>query len=251
MKVGRIEGKVAIVTGATSGIGLAITELFAEEGGKVVFCGRRVDRGKEIVRRLKDKGYEVTYVKADMTEEEDIDNLVKTAVDKYGTVDILVGNAGMEAKIPLEKINTAEDFDPIFKLNLKANFMITEKVLPYMIKQERGSIVYTSSISGGNVAIGPLSLYGATKAGLMQLAHYGTTEFGDRNIRFNTISPGITKSEFEEDGSEFIKELIQYVPKKKMAEASEIAYAALFLVSDEAPSITGIDLIIDGGRSVF
>jgi|LSQX01.3.fsa_nt_gb NAD(P)-dependent dehydrogenase (short-subunit alcohol dehydrogenase family) len=251
MKKGRIEGKVVIVTGGTSGIGYAISVLFAEEGGKVVFCGRRYERGKEIERDFRKKGLDITFVQADMTKEEDIENLVNKTVEKYGTVDVLVGNAGMEVKIPLEKLQTSKDYDPIFNLNLKANFMITEKVLPYMIKNNKGSIIYIASISGGNVAIGPLSLYGATKAGLMEIAKYGTTEFGSRNIRFNTISPGLTKSEFEDEGSEFVKTLLQYIPRGKMAEAIEVAYAALFLASDEAPSVTGIDLIIDGGRSVF
>lgn len=244
----RIEDKVAIITGGTSGIGLGMVELFAEEGGKIVFCGRRKDTGENIEKDLREKGLEVTFVKADLTQKDDIENLVNETIKLYNRIDILIGNAGIQAQIPIEHIDTYKDFDPIVNTNLKSYFAITEKVLPHMLKQGKGSIVYTSSISG-LVGIGPLSLYGATKAGVIELAKYGAVEFGDRNIRFNAVLPGLTKTGFAPDGDPFIESLLSHIPTKKMATPREIAYGALFFASDEVPSCTGTTLIIDGGRT--
>lgn len=123
--MGKLENKVAIVTGATAGIGLGIVDVFAQEGAKVVFCGRREEKGKAIEAEYRQKGFEVTFVKADMTSDADIDNLFAKAADAYGRIDILVNNAGVMKMKPLVEMDVAADWDSVIALNLKSYFVAT------------------------------------------------------------------------------------------------------------------------------
>lgn len=243
---GRLEGKVCIVTGGTSGIGRACTEAFVREGAKVVFVGRREARGKEIEAELTAKGGDVLYVKADLQKIEECENVVKACVDKYGTVDVLMNNAGFGTFKPLVEYDMVEDYEAVMNLNLRAYVVLAKECLKVMVPKGKGNIINLASIGG--ITGMPMQIsYAASKGGVIQFTRTIAVEYSKKGIRANTISPGLTITELVEAGSEVEKLLQSIVPGGNSGTAEGVANAAVFCASDETPFMTGANITIDGG----
>jgi len=244
-----LEGKVAVVTGGNSGIGLATAKRFVDEGAHVVITGRRE---KELEEAAISIGGNVTTVAGDVTRLEDLDRLYAVVKEKHGHIDVLFANAGWGEVAPLE-VATEEHFDKTFDLNAKGTFFTVEKSLPLF--KDGGSIILTASVA--NVRGDPaFSAYAAAKAAVRNFARGWTAELKDRKIRVNSMSPGpIETPALEKVGltveqvEQAVAHFVSQVPLGRRGKAEEIAAAVLFLASDESSFITGIDLAVDGGMA--
>ena len=245
--MGKLTNKTAIVTGATSGIGKGIVIRFAEEGAKVVFCGRRKETGDRIAEELKGKGYDVLFVQADMTKLADVEKLFQVTIDTYGKLDIFVNNAGMMAQFAIEDMDIEKDLDRVLDLNLKSYFVTTKYCAKVM---KAGATIINVASVGGIGATPYLPTYGATKAGVLSLTKSMAKELGPRGIRTNAISPGTIYSEMMQKDSEFTKQSLQLIPLGRGGEPSEIGAVAAFLASDDASYINGANIVVDGGMIV-
>ncbi len=243
---GRLEGKVAIITGTTSGIGRATAVLFAKEGAQVVAAGRRENLGKELVDEIKGNGGKAVFVKTDVTINADLKKLVKTAIDLHGRIDILVNNAGIGRVFNFIEMDEARDFDDVFNTNVKSYFMLSKEVLPYMLERKKGSIVNLGSVAS-EVGIPMHVSYCASKGAVRQFTRSLAVELAKTGVRVNAVLPGATLSGMSQAGGDF-EEMIKAVqPMGRIASPEEIAPAILFLASDEASFCTGTLLTIDGG----
>jgi NAD(P)-dependent dehydrogenase (short-subunit alcohol dehydrogenase family) len=240
--MGKLQGKVAVITGGTEGIGLATAKLFVREGAHVFITGRRE---KELDEAVKAIGSNVTGVQGDVAKLADLDRLYET-VKKKGRIDVLFANAGIGGFVPLESI-TEEYFDHTFNINVKGTLFTVQKALPLL--NDGGSIVLTGSVAGtkGTPAFG---VYAASKAAIRSFVRTWTVELKDRRIRSNVVSPGPVRTPIvARQPPEAIARIVSTVPMGRMGEADEIAKAALFLASDDSSFVTGIELFVDGGRA--
>jgi NAD(P)-dependent dehydrogenase (short-subunit alcohol dehydrogenase family) len=244
-----LEGKVAVITGGNSGIGLATAKRFVDEGAHVVITGRRE---KELQEAAASIGGNVTTVAGDVTRLEDLDRLYSVVKEKFGHIDVLFANAGWGEVAPLEAA-TEEHFDKTFDLNAKGTFFTVQKALPLF--KDSGSIILTASVA--NVRGDPaFSAYAAAKAAVRTFARGWTAELKDRKIRVNSMSPGpietpalekvgLTAEQVEQVAAQFASQ----VPLGRRGKAEEVAAAVTFLASDESSYVTGIDLAVDGGMA--
>jgi NAD(P)-dependent dehydrogenase (short-subunit alcohol dehydrogenase family) len=240
--MGKLQGKVAVVTGGTTGIGFAAAKLFVKEGAYVFITGRR---RKELDETVKAIGSNVTGVQGDVANLADLDRLYETVKAK-GNIDIVFANAGYGEFAPLGKI-TEEHFDKLFNTNVKGTLFTVQKALPLL--NDGGSIILTGSV--GSVKGTPAFwVYGATKAAIRNFVRAWTLELKDRGIRSNVLSPGPTVTPLvDQQPPEAIARIVSTIPMGRMGELDEIAKAALFLASDDSSFITGIELFVDGGRA--
>lgn len=245
----RLAGKIAVITGGNSGIGLATAKRFVDEGAQVVITGRREKELKEAAQII---GRNVTTVAGDVSRLEDLDRLFAIVKEKHGHIDILFANAGWGEAAPLESATEAH-FDKTFDLNAKGTFFTAQKALPLI--KDGGSIILTSSVANvrGDAAF---SVYAATKAAVRSFARGWAMELKGRKIRVNTLSPGPIKTPVLEKMGltpEQVKQIdaqwVLDVPLARRGEPEEVAAAVLFLASDESSYITGIDLAVDGGMA--
>src|SRR5271155_3560976 len=237
----KLEGKTAIITGGTTGIGLATAKLFVKEGAYVFIIGRRQ---KELDAAVEEIGSNITGVQGDVAKMADLDRLYE-AVKAKGKLDIVFANAGIAEFVPLDKI-TEEHFDKLFDINVNGTLFTVQKALPLL--KDGGSIVLTGSVAGvkGTPAFG---VYGATKAALRSFVRTWTVELKDRRIRSNVLSPGPTETPvIGRQPADAIARIVSTIPMGRMGEPEEIAKAALFLASDDSSFVTGIELFVDGGR---
>jgi len=243
--MGRLDGKVAIITGATSGIGEASTELFAKEGAKVVFAGRRADRGEPIEKRLRGQGLDVTFVATDVCKLEDLENLVKKTLDTYGKIDILFNNAGLSG-YQLFLDTPREKADAILNTNYRSMYRLCRLVAPVMIEQGTGGKIINTSSIGGMVGAPTLVAYCGSKGAVRLFTKALAKELGEYGIRVNSLHPGGTDTEMVADMPGFSKDS---APNSigRPAQPIEMAYGALFLASDESSYMTGGELLLDGG----
>lgn len=244
----RLKGKTAIVGGGTSGIGMACVNLFAAEGANVVFSGLEADVGREMEQELAAKGQTGVYLEADLSKVEDMKRLVDKAVELYGTVDVLVNNVAISTRFNLHEMDLDRDYYPLFELNVKSYLVMTQLVLPYMMKQRSGSIVNISSISGTDGSP-KMSTYAATKGAVNQITRSIAQEYAPYNIRCNAVAPGMTWTGKMVPGSAHANASLAVIPLGRAGEPIEQAYAALFFASDECPYCTGAILNVDGGQS--
>ena len=238
----KLAGKVAVITGGTSGIGLATAKLFVREGAFVFITGRRQ---KELDEAVKEIGDNVTGVQGDVSKPADLDRLYETVKTK-GRIDIVFANAGVLDFAPLENV-TEEHFDKIFNINVRGTLFTVQKALPLL--NNGGSIILTGSVASakGTPASG---VYGASKAAIRNLVRAWTVELKDRGIRSNVLSPGPTNTPPVAGAQpEKTAQLVSTIPMGRLGEAHEIAKAALFLASDDSSFVTGIELFVDGGRA--
>ncbi len=254
----RLENKVAIITGGTSGMGKATANLFAKEGAKVVICGRRLDLGQEIVQGIKNGNGDAIFIAADVSNESDVKELVHHSISKYSKVDVLFNNAGINEK-QMSKITdeTKSSWDKIFDVNLNGMFLMIKHVLPEMVKAGRGSIINNSSVLSLQANKVPSTSYHASKGAVTSMTRKIAIDYAQSNIRINAIHPGSIATEMTGvewknlKQSEVIGDFKKKQPLPRMGHPIDIAYAALYLASDESAFVTGTTLTVDGGQSSF
>ncbi len=241
----RLQGKTALVTGATSGIGEAIAHAFAREGAQVVIVGRNVQRGQAVAQTIQKAGGEAHVVIADLAKDQDIDRLVAQTHQAVGPLDILVNNAGifpMAATAQIER----PTFDAIIATNLKAPFYLVAAFAPPMVERGSGKIINITTVLAHKGFAGA-SLYGATKAALTLLTKSWAAEFGPEGVNVNAIAPHLVRTPGIEGDMEVIDRVAKTLPARRWAEPAEIAAAAVYLASSEANFVHGVTLPIDGG----
>ena len=243
----KLEGKIAVITGGNSGIGLATAKRLVTEGAYVFITGRRQ---KELDLAVSEIGKNVMSIQSDVSNLADIDRIYTMVKDQKGHLDILFANAGIAQFAPLEEISE-EHFDKIFGINVKGLLFTVQKLLP--IFQEGGSIILNASI-GSSKGVEKTSVYSATKAAVRSFARTWTVDLRHRKIRVNAISPGPIDTPIfsnlmqnEEQSEQFKKNIVNTVPMGRMGTPDEIAKVVSFLASDDSSYITGIELFVDGG----
>src|SRR3989440_3405789 len=241
------EGKVALVTGGTSGIGKTTAIAFARAGAKVVLSGRREKEGAQVVAEIKKLGGDAAFVRADVAKDADVKAMIKFAVDKFGRLDIAFNNAGVEWKGPLEQATEAE-YRRIFDINVWGVLNSMRHEIPVMLKNGGAAIVNTSSVAG-HVGLGEVSIYIASKHAVEGLTKSVALEFAKQNIRINAIAPGVIATEMFDRfaGDELREQILSIVPVGRVGASEEIAAAVLYLCSDAAKFTTGTSLVVDGG----
>lgn len=237
----RLKNKIALVTGASAGIGLAAAQRFAAEGAHVYMVGRRRD---ELEKAAASIGADATAVQADVANLSDLDRLYQRVKQSHGGLDVIFANAGNYDFLPLELV-TEEHFDKMFDLNVRGLLFTVQKALPLL--RDGASIIINGSVAAGKGMPG-VSVYSATKAAVRSFARTWTAELKDRKIRTNVISPGPIKTPGTAHfPAEMIAQMVSTIPLARMGEAEEIASAVAFLASDDASYITGVELHADGG----
>lgn len=244
--MGKLDGKVAVITGATSGMALAGAKLFVDEGAHVFISGRRQDAVDEAVKQI---GRNVTGVQADSASLDDLDRLFETVKREKGSIDVLWASAGSGAQGRLGEI-TEEQFDAAFSLNARGTLFTVQKALPLF--NDGGSIFMT----GSNASLRGYpewSVYAASKAVLPAFARVWVAELRDRKIRVNVLTPGSVATPMMGDVlSPELKEMFaSVIPRREMGHPEEIASVALFLASDDSSYVNGMELVADGGTTVI
>lgn len=245
----RLNGKVAIVTGSTSGIGIGIARLFAAEGAKVVICGRRESKGQAVVDRIVAEGGEASYHFMDITVTESIDRLFADTVEKYGKLDILVNNA---ANVGLKdgRVDelTLEMWDSIFQSDVRGTFYATKCALPYMQANHGGSIINIGSMASCGGDLGSTA-YACAKAGVDLLTQSTALQYGKQNIRCNCVRPGlIVTPENEAHVPQAVKDIFtSNIMVNRYGCPEDIGHMCVYLASDESAYVTGQIVNVDGG----
>ena len=246
--MGKLQDRVAIITGAASGLGRGMAELFAEEGAKVVVADIQTESGEEVARSLGG-----SYLHCDVTDPRSVEQMIQSAVDRYGRIDILVNNAGIDG----EQANTAdsslENWRRVMSINMDGVYYGMKYVLPVMVSQKGGVILKTASTVGLN-AMGAIPAYSASKAGVIHLSKSVAIEYAMHNIRVNAICPSVVETpllrhfmESSPDPEGTRRGFATLNPMPGMVTVDAVARAALFLVSDDSSFITAVALPIDGG----
>ncbi|RSJ12843.1 3-oxoacyl-[acyl-carrier-protein] reductase [Streptococcus intermedius] len=241
-----LKGKSVFITGSTRGIGLAMAHKFASLGANIILNGRR-EIGEELISEFSDYGVQVIPISGDVSDSTDAKRMVEEAIEKLGSVDILVNNAGITKDKLMLKL-TEEDFEQVLKVNLVGAFNMTQAVLKPMTKARQGAIINVSSVVGliGNVG---QANYAASKAGLIGFTKSVAREVAARNVRVNTIAPGMIESDMTDVLSDKVKEAtLAQIPMKRFGNTSEVAEVATFLARQEY--LTGQVIAIDGGLAM-
>ncbi len=245
----RLKGKVVLITGGSAGIGKATAKLFIEQGAEVFICARNEEIGTKTAEELG-----CTYSKVDVSDRQDVQEWVDDIAKKSGKIDVLINNAGIVRDGLLVKVKEGElvkqipeeDFDIVLSVNLKGTFNCTQAVAPYMIRQGGGSIINASSVVGIDGNFGQTS-YVATKAGVIGMTKVWARELGRFNVRVNAIAPGSIQTEILDSMPEkYLTELKRHQPLGRFGQPEEVAYATLFLASDESSFVSGAVLRVDG-----
>ena len=247
--MGKLTGKIALITGGNSGMGLETARVFAEEGAKVIITGRRE---KELHEAAKSIGAAAFPVQGDVSRLSDLDRMFATIKERFGRLDVLFANAGLGVLAPLGQVSE-EHFDREFGVNVKGLFFTVQKALPLL--SDGASIILNSSIAGYKGMEG-FSVYSATKAAVRSFARTWTTDLKARKIRVNSLSPGPIETPIfgkmgltADQADQFKQGLNTMVPLGRIGTSLEIAKAALFLASDDSSYVSGIDLTVDGGMA--
>ena len=246
----KLDGKIAVITGGNSGIGLATAQRFVAEGAYVFITGRRQSEVDVAVRQI---GKNVTGVQGDVSNLADLDRLYSTVKEQKGRIDVLFANAGLGEVAPLGAITEAH-FDKTFSVNVKGLLFTVQKALPLF--QDGGSIILNASTSASK-GFEAISVYSATKAAIRSFARSWTVDLKQRKIRVNAISPGSTDtpgfrgfvSVLGQSDEQFKTNFVSTVPMGRLGNPDEIAKAVSFLASDDSSFVTGIELFVDGGQA--
>ena len=246
-------GRVALITGAGSGIGRAMAGIFAARGAAVVIADINADGGRSTMDEVVSRGGQAVFVRADVSLEEDARQLVAAALSAYGRLDFAVNNAGFDGQVlPLAQ-QSAEMFNKVIAVNLAGVFFGLKYQIPVMVKQGKGSIVNTASIAGlrAHPGIGP---YVAAKHGVIGLTKTAAIEYGPSGVRVNSLCPGGVRTpmldEYLKSAPELRASIIDGNPLRRLGEASEMAEAGVWLCSDAASYVNGHELVADGGKIV-
>jgi len=247
--MGKLSGKVALVTGGNSGMGLESARLLAAEGAKVIITGRRQNDLSEAEKYI---GPAALAVQGDVSKMADLDRLFAVIKEKFGRLDVIFANAGIGEVAPVADV-TEDQFDRQFGVNVKGLYFTVQKALPLL--RDGASIILNSSIAGTK-GMEAMSVYSATKAAVRSLARSWTNDLRSRKIRVNSLSPGPIETPIfgkmglnQEQANGFKQALPGMVPLGRMGTSEEIAKTVLFLASDDSSYITGIDLVVDGGMA--
>lgn len=243
--------KVALITGATSGMGKAIAEAMGGHGAKIIVSSHDREGGNETVEDFKTKNIEALFISCDVSKKAEIEHLYEKSIATFGKIDILVSGVGVAMPNGFLDIN-ADDFEKTMSLNLQSAIYLTKLIIAQMQVRKDGVLIYLASIAGvrGNKSIG---LYGISKAGLIQLARNLAVEFGPDNIRANTISPGMIDTPFSQglmNNQDFMTRRLALTPLRRVGEVAEIAGVAVMLASKAGGFITGQNIIVDGGTTI-
>ncbi|NJR52231.1 MAG: SDR family oxidoreductase [Leptolyngbyaceae cyanobacterium CSU_1_3] len=246
----KLSGKVALVTGGTSGIGRATAIAYAQHQAKVVVVGRRIDEGEETVRSIAEAGTEAIFVQADVTKEADVQAMVDKAVSVFGRLDIAFNNAGTVGENPSSIEQTEAEYDRTMNVNVKGVWLSMKYEIAQMLKQGSGSIVNMASVVGV-VALPNILLYTASKHAVVGLTKAAAIQYAKAGIRINGVAPGSIQTDMFEAGTGGQDEVKAYLtglhPIGRIGTPLEVANAVLFLSSDMASFITGETLMVDGG----
>jgi NAD(P)-dependent dehydrogenase (short-subunit alcohol dehydrogenase family) len=238
---GKLAGKVAVITGGNSGIGLATAKRFVAEGAYVFITGRRQ---KELDAAVKELGANAAGVQSDVAKLADLDRLFETVRAKKGKLDVLFANAGVGEFASISEVSE-EHFQKIFDINVRGALFTVRKALPLM--NDGGAIILTGSVAGSK-GFDNFGVYNASKAAIRSFARTWTSDLKARKIRVNVVSPGPIETPILDDVPEEVKKyFVSQVPLGRIGEADEVAKAALFLASDDSSYITGVELFVDGG----
>jgi NAD(P)-dependent dehydrogenase (short-subunit alcohol dehydrogenase family) len=255
----RFENKVVLVTGGTSGIGRAASLMFAAEGGQVTFCGRNVERGKQVENQIKESGGDATFIRADVRNEIEVKALVDRTMESYGHLDVAFNNAGISIEKPLHEYSAAE-FDDVINTDLRGVFLSMKYEIPHML--ERGGSILVTSSSNAIATTEKRSAYSAAKRGLVGLVQAAALDYAQHGIRVNALIPGTTDTPLIRrlSGMEDLPEAAWHVALsqwakvhvpglQRVATPEEIAAFAVTLASDDHPYTTGGQFVIDGGKT--
>jgi NAD(P)-dependent dehydrogenase (short-subunit alcohol dehydrogenase family) len=256
-----LEGKVAVVTGGTSGIGARTAEVFVSNGAKVVIAGRRQDRGEKLAQKLGDAA---SFIRTDVSGESDVKAMIDHTVDRFGRLDCLMNNAGRSSQYAAIADVDLEQFDAVIAVHLRAVLAGMKYAVRVMAVQGTGSIINVASVNGIRAGLGG-HYYSAAKAASIHLTRCAAVELGEKGIRVNSISPGMIATgafgkflgmqpDEADDNPEYAEAAISSVlprwqPLQSVGSVDDIAQAALFLASDESRFVTGHNLVVDGGIS--
>ena len=241
----RLKDKTAIITGGGTGIGLATARAFHQEGAKIILFGRRKEKLEKAVEKL---GASAMIVQGDMTNNNDLDQLINETLHNFKKIDVLVNNAGLFNGSPLHEISDSQ-WDEIMDINIRSVFQLTRRVLPVMLSQKYGNIIHISSILG-LIAVPEVAAYNVSKGALNQFSRSIAVEYGSSGIRSNSICPGLIATDMTADlmkDTELMKEWSKEYPIGRFGKPEDVANACLYLASDESSFVTGITLPVDGG----
>jgi len=248
----KLKDKSAIVTGATKGIGLAIAEEYAAEGARVVLTGRSEDLGEAAARSFAARGHEAMFVKCDVSRSDQVNNLVEKTVARFGRLDVMVSNAGINAKA--EFLDVAEaDWDRVIDVNLKGVFLCGQAAARQMVKQGQGGAIINMSSVMGVLGLKNQVAYSASKGGINQLTKVMGLGLIDYGIRVNGIGPGAVNTELMQrvgHNKELMDMILRRTPIGRVAECAEIGRVAVFLASEDASFMVGQTVYVDGGRII-
>ncbi len=254
MPEGRLQGKVAVITGASSGIGRATALLFAEEGAKLALGARRRERLEEVLREILGKGAEAIAKPTDVSMEGEVKELIEAALSAFGQVDILVNNAGIAGGLSPLEAQQEEEWLKVYRTNVLGTVFATKHVAPHMASRKTGSIVNVSSVAGIRSGAGG-NAYSASKAAIINFTMTSACDLGEHNVRVNAVCPGLIETEMTKPVFDLARQkgkewkLGSRCELRRYGHAREVAQAILFLASDEASYITGQALAVDGGNT--
>ncbi len=248
----KLKDKVSIITGATKGIGLACAEEFAKEGSRVVLTGRTESLGEEAAERIRAEGGDAIFVRGDISQNDQIQNLVQKTVEHYGRIDVVVNNAGVNHSANFFDISE-EDWDWVMSVDLKGTFLLSQAAAKVMVDQGIQGVIINMSSVMAVMALADQVPYCAAKGGVNQLTKAMAVALGDYGIRVNAIGPGPVLTELMQrvvDNKEKEAELLSRMPLGRIAECREIATVAVFMASDDSSFFTGQCVYPDGGRMI-
>ncbi|OIO26439.1 short-chain dehydrogenase [Candidatus Micrarchaeota archaeon CG09_land_8_20_14_0_10_55_25] len=249
--MGRLEGKTAIVTGAGSGIGAGIAKMFAKEGAKVVLVGWHLDKAEKTASGIRGAGAQAIAIKCDVSNAKEVKALVDAVIKRFKKIDILVNNAGVYVPHSVEDVSEKE-WDKVMSIDLKGVMLCSKHVIPFMRKQGKGKIVNIASIAG-EVGFAQSAAYCAAKGGVILLTKEMALDYAKERINVNAICPGIIVTAMTKDMLKDKKTsdaLMQQTPVGRFGQPEDIAFAAVYLASDESDFVTGETLIVDGGWTI-
>jgi len=243
-----LSGRSVIVTGASKGIGKGIASLFASKGGKVLLVARDLAQTEAAAAEIRSTGGIASAMAADVSSAEDMARMAATATERHGGIDIVCSNAGVFPAARLGDMSVA-DWDQVLDINLKGMFLTVNACLPGLKARGKGRIIVTSSITGPITGYPGWSHYGASKAGQLGFVRTAAIELAPSHITVNAVLPGnILTDGIRALGAEYIARMTSAIPQRRLGSVEDVAYAALFLASDEAAFISGQTIVVDGGQ---
>jgi len=247
--VGKLSGKAALVTGASSGNGRAIARRFAEEGASIMVADIRDDPrmgGEPTHDLITDAGGEAQFTECDVSSIADLQAAVSATVDAFGSLDIMVNNAGVERQMPIEEVDE-DDYDWLMDINLKGVYFGSQAAIQQMLDQDDGGVIVNMSSMAGIRGLENSSLYCTSKGGVTNLTRELAVEHGENDIRVNALNPGFIETAMTMEDGETADNLLDQTPLGRAGQPEEVADAMLFLASDDSSYVTGHNLVMDGG----